>query len=154
MTARDLMTPELAVVHVSATAGEAAQLLLRSGREALPVVDDQGRAVGDISDRDLLRLAVPEYLEAVDLSFLPPSAAFFPPDARTPIGDVKVETFMRQSHLPEVGPDEPLAEVARVMLVEDAPRVAVVESGQLIGMISPRDLLRAIVLSFQSDGTG
>jgi len=145
MTARDIMATDVVTIRETGKACEAADLLIRSGQEALPVVDEGGRVVGFISDRDLMRLALPEFLDEVDLSFLPSSAEFFAPEEGCPVGDVPVASFMRRDDLLEVAPKEPVAEVARIMLTEGAPRVAVVDDDKLVGMIARRDVLRAIM---------
>lgn len=48
-----VMTSDLATIPVSATAGQAAQTMHRLGLRHLPIVDDAGRLVGILSDRDL-----------------------------------------------------------------------------------------------------
>jgi CBS domain-containing protein len=58
---------------------------------------------------------------------------------------------MRVSDLPtaplvEVGPDASLAEVARRMRVEDCDSVVVMDGGRMIGIVTERDLIRAIAV--------
>ena len=48
-----IMTPAPATISASATAADAAALMQRMGLRHLPVVDDGGRLVGILSDRDL-----------------------------------------------------------------------------------------------------
>jgi CBS domain-containing protein len=146
MTARDIMSKDVVTIKDSATMREAAALLDSSRYGALPVANDQGEVVGVLSYQDLIRLALPEYLDSVDLSFLPASAGFFPkPGAYDNPGDVPVKEIMRAGYLPEVRPDEPVAEIARIMLKEQVRRVVVVEDRKLIGIITRGDVVRAIV---------
>ena len=56
---------------------------------------------------------------------------------------------MKVSDLPPgpllaVGPDARLSEVAREMRIHDSDSVAVMEGGRLVGIITERDLVRAI----------
>jgi CBS domain-containing protein len=145
MVARDIMTKEVVTIRDEATAREAADLLAGLAYDALPVVNEANQVVGVVSYRDLIRLALPDYLDDVDLSFLPPSAQFFPKAGGVPIGEVKVVSFMRKDYFPQMAPDEPVAEVARIMITEDVRRVVVVEDGKLLGIISRGDVVRAIV---------
>ena len=147
MIASDIMSRDAAVVRPDATARDVVELLSQTHHSALPVVDEDNRVVGVVSYRDLMRLALPDYLDGVDLSFLPASAGFFPacasPDC---LGDATVETFMRRDYLPRVPPTEPVAEVARIMLNNNVRRVVVVDEGsRLLGVVSRGDIVRAIV---------
>jgi len=154
MVARDIMTTEVVTIHEHATAREAADLLTRLRHDALPVVNEAREVVGVVSYEDLIRLALPDYLDDVDLSFLPPSARFFPSGDAAAIGDVPVGSFMRRDRLPEVPPDEPVAEVARIMIKEDVLRVVVVEGGKLAGIVSRGDVVRAIVSPLMDHSPG
>lgn len=149
MTARDIMSTDLVTLKEDVTVREAVDLLNACDYGALPVVNDQGEVVGVLSYHDVIRLALPEYLDSVDLSFLPASAGFFPnPGEHENVGDVPVRDVMRPGYLPEVSPDEPVAEVARIMLNEHARRVVVVQAGKLVGIITRSDVVRAIVQPF------
>jgi CBS domain-containing protein len=146
MVARDIMTREVVTISPEATAREAVERLHAAHYGALPVMDETGEVVGVVSYQDILRLALPEYLDEVDLSFLPASAGFFPAGrVQESLGDVQVKDFMRPGYLPQVAPTEPVAEVARIMLKESVRRVVVVEGGRLVGIISRGDIVGAIV---------
>jgi len=64
---RGVMSTELVVAHPGMDVNEAARVLLRSGIQTLPVVDDAGRLVGIISNADVIRSqierATPEKVE-------------------------------------------------------------------------------------------
>ncbi|WP_370961620.1 HPP family protein [Amycolatopsis sp. cg9] len=59
MRARDLMTSPVLTVHPWTSAKEAAGLLSTHGFTALPVVDDDDRLVGIVTEADLIRGRVP-----------------------------------------------------------------------------------------------
>ncbi len=50
-----MMTEELVVAHPEMALGDAARVILRSGIQKLPVVDDAGNLVGIISNADVIR---------------------------------------------------------------------------------------------------
>lgn len=56
LTAEDLMTAPAVTVHAEQTVTEAARLITRRGVTRLPVVDEEGRLVGIVTRRDLLRV--------------------------------------------------------------------------------------------------
>ena len=57
MHARDVMVSPVITVRSSATVKEVAELLLEKRISAAPVVDDQGKLVGIVSEGDLLHRA-------------------------------------------------------------------------------------------------
>jgi CBS domain-containing protein len=131
MKAADLMTRDLVTISPNATAREALELMRQHDHAALPVVEEGGRLVGLLTETDLLRLALPRYLEHVgDLSFLP--AEYEPyQHAMERIGDVRVREFMERT-------DVPVCE-------SGVRRVPIVRNGVLVGLITRGDLMRAIV---------
>ncbi|WP_392675286.1 CBS domain-containing protein [Streptomyces sp. LN785] len=54
--AAEVMSTPAVTVHADESAADAARLMMRSGVERLPVVDDEDRLVGIVTRRDLLRL--------------------------------------------------------------------------------------------------
>jgi len=146
MTARDIMTTNIVTVGEEAPVGEIADLLVAHSFDAVPVVNAASQVLGLVSYDDLIRLVLPEFLDDVDLSFLPASAGLFPGAGGCEgLGDVKAKDVMRRDELQEVPPGEPVAEVARLMLTEGIRRVVVVEEGRLVGIVSHGDIVRAIV---------
>jgi CBS domain-containing protein len=59
-----IMTPNPIVVSPDATVGEAAQLMLEHRISGLPVVDARGRLVGIITESDIFRLVVRDWLRS------------------------------------------------------------------------------------------
>jgi CBS domain-containing protein len=59
----ELMTPNPIVVHEDAEVGEAAHLMLRYKISGLPVVDDNGELVGIITESDMFRMVVHDWLQ-------------------------------------------------------------------------------------------
>jgi CBS domain-containing protein len=60
------MTPNPIVVSQDATVGEAAQLMLEHRISGLPVVDARDRLVGIITESDIFRLVVRDWLRSAD----------------------------------------------------------------------------------------
>lgn len=151
---RNVMNREVLTASPDESLTAAAARLLRSGRTALPVIDAAGRLVGVLSEADLLALAMPESVKALeDAAFLPPgfdplslSCASNPPP--TPVGDV-----MHTEPLYAVEEDAALAEAALLMLRHGLDDLPVVSAGRLVGIVGRRDILRALLAS-AGDSTG
>jgi CBS domain-containing protein len=119
MRAKDIMSSPVHTVTQTASVEAATELITAKAVTALPVVDPAGALVGMVSESDLLWHRVPS----------DPTAHIRPmPDAD-----------------PATRPDADLAEVAEAMLEHDVRSMPVIEDGVVVGIISRRDILRAMV---------
>ncbi|MFQ6097598.1 MAG: HPP family protein [Armatimonadota bacterium] len=145
MKAADIMRRKLVMISPEATAREAFELMRAHDHAALPVVDEQRRLVGIVTEADLLRLALPRYLDALgDVSFLP---AEFEPYKRAidRVRDVRVREFMSRKDAPVADENDSIVEVARIICELQVRRVPIVRDGRLVGLITRKDLMREIV---------
>jgi len=119
----------------------ALKLIRKEGIRHLPVLDGK-QLVGIITDRDL-RQAAPSpatTLEVHELNYL--------------LERLSVETIMTRSVI-TVTPEADLLEAAKLLLAHKIGCLPVVEQGELLGIITEGDLLRALVeLQEQSRGAG
>ena len=123
MQVLDLMTTEVIKVSPSTPIKEAAQLMFRHRVSGLPVVDDDGTLGGIITEADFLRLEVARG-EADD------------PAPIETVGEVM------SSGVVTIGPEEGLAEAAKIMVVQDGKRLPVVDDEErLLGIISRLDIV-------------
>lgn len=60
MRIADVMDRDLTALTVDSTLGEAIEVLSRHGLTGVPVVDDQLRLVGFLSEQDIVRAALPD----------------------------------------------------------------------------------------------
>ncbi|MDJ0715113.1 MAG: CBS domain-containing protein [Prochloraceae cyanobacterium] len=125
-TARDLMSSPVRTIRPETTIEEAERILFRYGHSGLSVVDDRDRLVGIISRRDL------------DLAL------------HHGFSHAPVKGYMSRN-LRTIAPDSPLREIEAVMVTYDVGRLPVLESGQLIGIVTRTDVLRQ--LHQQRNGT-
>jgi len=58
LNAEEIMTPDPITISHTATIGEAASLMLKRKISGLPVVTEQGRIVGIITEADIFRMVV------------------------------------------------------------------------------------------------
>ena len=121
MKVSDLRPHELFTAQAEETLEVAADRMSWHQIGALPVLDGQ-RLVGIVSERDLTAALA----EGADAEVTPVS------DYMTPAPEV-------------LGPDNELADAAHVMLELGIRHLPVVHSGQLVGVLSMRDVLDADV---------
>jgi CBS domain-containing protein len=130
---RDLMTEEPRTIDPEVRARDAAREMVRWGLGSLPVVDESGRVVGMLSERELLRNLLTRYLA---------DAAAGGKSGNAPPRLVR-DVMTRQVLC--VSPEQPLAEVAALMANKDVDRVPVVREGRLVGFLTRGDIVRKLI---------
>ncbi len=65
MKVKELMTRDLTAAEPTMTVRELIELFYRSGLSSVPVVNEEGRIVGIISERDIIEGALPGYFEVL-----------------------------------------------------------------------------------------
>jgi CBS domain-containing protein len=116
--ARDLitLTPETEVLH-------AIHLLAENNISGAPVVDEDGRLVGMLSERDFMRVVL--------------EAGYYKSYGG------RVDRYMTKNVV-TIDPDESIMELAKRFMEIPYRRYPVMENDRLIGQISRRDVIRAL----------
>src|SRR3990172_12699567 len=127
---RDYMTLQVEALEANQSLLDAVLLLRKSGFRHIPVLD-QGRLAGVITERDLWRFS-PTML--IPLSQKDYNRVF----EETTIG--KVMTREPQT----IAPDAPLRQAVDLMFKNRLGCLPVMEADQLVGIITVRDMLRAL----------
>ena len=152
MQAIDIMTPKVVSVGPDAEVRDIAQLLLKHRISAVPVVDDEHRVVGIVSEGDLMRRVKDdsEHGHSWRLTLF---------SGGKDAGDY-VKSHGRKAHevmTPNpltVEENTPLHTIARLLEKHHIKRVPVVREGRLVGIVSRANLLQgianAVVASTQS----
>lgn len=123
LTARDIMTEGVITILPSCTIQEAIDLLLAENISGLPVVDESNRLVGIVTEFALLAVAYDEHVLADAVS------------------------LHMTTDLLTVDADDPIRKVADLCIVHRVRRVPVMRNGRLAGLISRRDVLKAVYRS-------
>jgi CBS domain-containing protein len=135
MRAKDLMSSPVYTVEQDTTVENAAELMTRKAVTALPVVDARGALVGVVSESDLLWQHVPS----------DPTAHLRRRPDVDPANRSHVVGEVMSPYPVTTRPDADVADVAEEMLDRDVRSMPVLEDGTLVGIISRRDILRAVV---------
>lgn len=118
-TARDLMSSPVRTIRPHTSIEEAQRILLRYGYSGLFVVDNNDELVGVISRRD------------IDLAL------------HHGFSHAPVKGYMTK-RLQKITTNTPLPEIESLMVNNDLGRLPVLESGQLLGIVTRTDVLRQI----------
>jgi CBS domain-containing protein len=149
--ARDLAEP-FPVVHPGTDVMSATRMLVEQGLPGLVVTDDDGTPVAILPGSQVLRFALPDYIEE------DPTLARVIPEAEadrfchTLTGRTVAELMPGKEFLPRRDRDRPIVapeatalEVASVMTRQKSPVVAVVDGGEILGVITVHRLLGALL---------
>ena len=126
ITINDCMRKNPLTIHVDASLVEAVETLLENKLTGLTVTDENGRAVGSLSELDCLKCILNAIYNAGD-----------PTHSR-------VKDAMREN-AEFCGPGDSIVEVAQSMLQSGQRRQSVIENGQLVGQVSSSNILWALM---------
>jgi CBS domain-containing protein len=122
MLVKQIMSQPVAACQINDTLNQAAQLMWEQDCGVVPIVDESGRAVAMLTDRDICMAA---YTQG------------------RPISEISVRTAMSQG-LYACGPDDPVTGIEELMREHQFQRIPVLNpEGQLLGILS----LNAVALA-------
>lgn len=131
----DIMTQRPRTATPDTPLRDAALQMARGGISALPVVEESEVIVGMLAERDLLRHLLGSYLQGDT----PPRPTPDGVNARRAVRDAMTRQVLC------VSPEQPLAEVASLMINKDVEHVPVVREGRLVGFLTRGDIVRKLI---------
>lgn len=132
MSVRDIMAKDLIVFKPSDDIYKAIDTLVKAEISGAPVVDENGKLAGIISQKDCLRILA--------------NGVFH----NAPAGEVR--QYMTEAVM-TIDPDMDIFTVSDIFLNTVYRRLPIVENNIVVGQVSRRDILRAIQhMSAQSKG--
>jgi len=167
---RDIMQEKVITVGPHASVREIAQTLVRASIGGVPVVDDDGTVLGVVSASDIVRATArdPEVELGFEVARTPPlesddtededgdegsSSSFYAPEVipewirpvllNDHLDDLDASAIMTPATF-YVRPELPLAEFADFLVRGRIHRALVLEGGQLVGIATSFDALRAL----------
>jgi CBS domain-containing protein len=123
VTARDYMNTQIVTLTPDTDVMAAINAFVNKGIGSAPVVDEKGKLLGMLSEKDCLKVALAASYEGV---------------AGGPVRE-----FMTRNVV-AVTPDMPLLQVAAMFVDSNFKRYPVIGDGKLLGLISRANVLRAI----------
>jgi CBS-domain-containing membrane protein len=143
MKARDVMVFPVITVKPSSSVKEVATTLLERRISAVPVVDDQGKLVGIISEGDLMHRSEAGTERQRSWWLLgwtgdeTLAAEYVKAHARK-VADVMTRIVITAT------PETPLRDIAALLERNSIKRVPIVKDGQLVGIVSRANLIQAV----------
>ncbi|MEU8635880.1 CBS domain-containing protein [Amycolatopsis sp. NPDC048633] len=134
MQARDIMSSPVVSVTPDMTVKYAANLLSAHGFTALPVLDEDGRLIGVVTEADLVRDRFPR-----DARYHPAEGADDPP--KPPAGTVG---GVMTSPAVGTGAGTDVVDLVRVLLEDRIRSMPIVDGAHVVGIVTRRDLVRAL----------
>ena len=148
-TIADAMSRDPVVVRIETPLNEAIQILAERRISGLPVVDDAGQLVGIISETDLMwretGVTPPAYIMFLDSVIYLQNPAKHERELHKALGQTVGEVM--SSDPISISPDKPLKEAAQIMHEKEVRRLPVVDAGQVIGILTRGDIVRAMAAS-------
>lgn len=143
MKIKDVIKSEVITVNQNATYREAANVLYQNKISGVPVVDDDGRLVGLLSEKDLFKMLFP-YED--DFSADPEMYLDFEigENRIDEIENHKISDFMNK-HVVTIDKETPVLKAGGLMLARGIHRLPVTENGKLIGIVSRKDIFGTIL---------
>jgi CBS-domain-containing membrane protein len=123
--AADIMTTNVIMAKKNMVLTDVIALLLRWHISAMPVVDDDEKIVGIVSEIDLVNLT-------------------FDGNAR----DTTVEEIM-VTDIVSFSPDTHLADLVHSFSIRHLRRVPIIDKGKVVGIVSRRDILREMLSRYK-----
>jgi CBS domain-containing protein len=150
MQASDVMVRDVATVGPETGVDAAVKLLVDHDISALPVIGDDGRLIGIISEADLIRRAEidtdkhrPWWLESMTAAST--LAADFTKSHGKKVGEIMTTDVV------SVAEDASLSEIATLFERKRIKRVPVLKDGHLAGIVSRSNLIQALASRFHAN---
>ncbi|TBB25064.1 CBS domain-containing protein [Rhizobium ruizarguesonis] len=142
MQAKDIMTTNVVSIGPAVGIRHAVAVMMQNNVSGLPVIDDEGRVCGLLTEGDLLlrreiRFApraarAPEIISEIDLERYISSNGWC-------VADVMSQDVIVAS------PDSEVSDIAESLQAHRIKRLPIVEDGRLVGIVSRRDILGLII---------
>jgi len=141
MKVKEVMTKYPITIDAEASVGTALDLMRSKAVRHLPVMDDAGTVIGIITDRDLRHAALAPALD----EYLSVRAHRRVRDLSATLENLRVKDVMTWAVI-TTGPEAPLTYAALVMFESRVGSLPVLEHGRLVGMLTERDVLKALLI--------
>ncbi len=140
---RDIMVEKVFSVRRQTTLKEVANLFYKHRIGSMPVVDDSGHVVGIVSNRDLIRAALPDYKSLIESLSMAPNQMPF--DDLLKASEKKTAGEFMTAEVSTASEDMPVVELAAMMIFKNHRMVPVTRDGKLVGVVVISDIVSKII---------
>jgi CBS domain-containing protein len=146
---RDVMTADPVTVSPGASVEDVVRLMREHEMSGLPVVDEDGRLIGIVTESDLVipddegDLHIPHYIELFGgMVFMPESVKRF--EERFHKAAAATARDMMTADPVTVEADDPARKAARMIVDSGHNQLPVTDGGRLVGLVTRVDVLGAL----------
>ena len=144
IVAEDVLSPDVKPATPDNTLEEIAKRLILEETSGLPVVDSDGRFLGEITERELIDYGMPDYLSLMgDLNFLTVGEPF--EEYLVNESKVTIKDLYRVSEDIIIDGKTPIMEICFIMVNKGITRLYVVDNGKYHGMIKRSDIIKKVL---------
>ncbi len=149
-TVAEVMSRDSITVRAETPLREAIKILAEKRIGGLPVVDDDGKLIGIISETDLMwqqaGVTPPAYFMIFDSVIYLKNPAEYQKELHKALGQTVGEVMSKKPI--SISPDKPLTEAATIMRDRKIHRLPVLDdSAQIIGILTLGDIIREMAAS-------
>jgi|SRR5450756_192524 len=153
---RDAMTPDPITVLPETPVTDVARVMIKNGIGGVPVVNKEGDLLGIITESDLIvqdtDVKFPSFVHFLDgYVFVPGSIHRFEEKFLKAVA-ATAEDLMTADII-TVDADDPVEDTATLMSKKRLKRFPVISEGQLVGIITMRDIVKLISKDIPVEGT-
>jgi len=153
---RDAMTPDPITVLPETPVTDVARVMIDNGIGGVPVVNSEGDLLGIITESDLIvqdtDVKFPSFVHFLDgYVFVPGSVHRFEEKFRKAVA-ATAEDLMTEDVI-TVDVEDSAEDAATLMLKKKLKRFPVISEGQLVGIITMRDIVKLISKDIPVEGT-
>ena len=154
MQAKDIMTERVLSVALDTPVAHVARLLREKHISGVPVVNQQGRVVGIVTEIDLIkrhaRVHMPIYLPFLDSPIFLEDPRRYQEDVRRVLGTTAEEIMTRKVRT--ASPDTSVEDLATMMVEDRANPIPILdEEGVLVGIVSHTDIVHLVEMAEESE---
>lgn len=144
MKVRDIMTKDLTSIEKEISVKELIFILNSSGTTSVPVVDNEEKLIGFISESDIIKAALPGYFELLNgIAFIPDMNQLS--KKLVQIEDDAIEKYMQREVIWVYDDDDDL-QVADTMIRKNIRNIPVVDrEGHLVGVVTRINLVQQLL---------
>lgn len=145
MLVKDIMTKHVFTVKKEEKIENAVKILMDNNFSGMPVVDDENKVVGIITEGDLIyrskKLRIPAFLTVLDSYIFLESMKNLEKQIKKMVG-YRVEDVMTVGVI-TAKENTTVEEIATIMTNKKVNRIPIVKDGVLVGVVSRRDIIKA-----------
>ncbi len=146
VTAQDIMSTDVMTVTTDTTLSEVAKKFIETRYSNLPVLDDEGKLIGIISETDLIEqqrpLHIPTVMTLFDWVFDFGNEKRFKEEVDRVTAVIVGELYSKSPVV--CSPDATMRDMAGLMSQHNVHLLPVVDSGKMVGVVARLDLIRAL----------